>query len=696
MKIKLLYNLWGILKFFFWGIALQSIFTFVVLASEVPEVSEAKSIYTLDTTEGVEDITVTGTVKDESGEPLPGVAVILKGTTTGTVSDMEGKYSIRVPEKSTLVFSFIGYIPQEVVIDGRKVINLTMEPDVTSLEEVIIVGYGEQKKASVVGSISQTKGEDLLRVGGVNTVSEALQGLIPGVVAISRNSKPGSDAASLNIRGRLSWGNNQPLTLVDGVERDINDVDPNEIENISVLKDASATAVYGVRGANGVILLTTRRGKKGKPKINFSANFGFKQPTAKVNYADYVSTMERYNEAAINDKLWDQLIPESEIEAWRQNIDQAGPYNQYFPQIDWWDELTNDFGYQQRYNINVRGGTKFVKYFTSLGYLNDGDIYHTESNPDFDPSFGYKRYNWRSNLDFSLTKTTQFSVSFSGKFGYRNQPGYRINGQGEDGFGQPQFMNKIYTSPTNLFPLRYEDGEWGESSAGDHNMLVQMNEGGQRIYKYYEGFYDASLNQDLSFITEGLSFKAKLSYTSSSDYQSRILRTGVGGALSGIDIIRYSREYDYSNPVEGQDGAIGYPMISETRWPDNATQKGIITANYDVINGYSQWLYYEFSTDYNKKIGRHDISGLLLMNRQINISNGQGANVPFPRYREDWVARATYGYDNRYLFEVNGALPVQKSLLPAKGLAFSPLTHLAGCFLKKNSLMTLQVMCLAT
>ncbi|MGV3538874.1 MAG: SusC/RagA family TonB-linked outer membrane protein [Rufibacter sp.] len=612
---------------------------------------------------------ISGRVTDEKKEPLPGVSISIKGTTLGTLSDIEGKFTLTVPEfGGTLVFSYLGFEAKEIPVGDETTLLVNLQPQASELTEVVVVGYGEQKKASVVGSISQTKGEDLLKTGAVTTISEALQGQMPGVVAMSSNGKPGSDAAEILIRGKGTWVNSSPLTLVDGVERNINDVDINEIENVSVLKDASATAVYGVRGANGVILVTTKRGKSGKPRVGFSTNFGFKQPTAKVEYADYLTTMDMYNEAVINDGSWELVIPESEREAWRQNIGQAGPYNQYFPQINWWDEMVKDFGYQQQYNLNVSGGTDFVRYFTSLGYLNDGDIYRTKKHEDYDPSFRYERYNWRSNLDFNLTKSTQFSVGLSGKFGYRNQPGYRIDGGGENGFGQEEFMQKIYSSPNNLFPLKYADGEWGDSPSGGHNMLVQLNEGGQRMYKYYEGFYDASLKQDLDVITKGLSVKAKIAYTSASNYQSSIMR----GFGNFFDVIRYYRDFDYSNPTEGTDGVTTFPVITQNRWPDDVTQPGVMTATYDNIYGYSQRLYYEFSGNYARKFGSHDVGGLFLFNRQHSLSNGLNSTVQFPSYREEWVGRVTYGFKDRYLLEMNGAYTGSEKFGPGKRFGFFP------------------------
>ena len=346
-------------------------------------------------------VTVTGTVTDGStGETLPGVAVVVQGTTLGTTTDIDGKYSIEVNRGDALVFSFMGYVPQEVEVTDRTVIDVQLGADIVGLDEVVVVGYGVQTRASVIASIAQTTGEDLLMVGDVTNVSQALQGMLPGITAISSSGKPGEDQAELFIRGRATWQDTEPLVLVDGVERDMNDVDPNEIETVSVLKDASATAVFGVKGANGVILITTKRGRVAPPSISFSSNVGFKQPTASPRFADYITAMEMRNESLANDLRWDDQIPDALIEVWRQNIQNAGPYNDYFPNVDWWDHMVKDFGYQYRFNINVRGGSENLRYFTSIGYLNDGDIFNTAPSELYDPSFGFERYNFRSNFDF--------------------------------------------------------------------------------------------------------------------------------------------------------------------------------------------------------------------------------------------------------------------------------------------------------
>ena len=219
-------------------------------------------------------------VSEEDGQGLPGVNVIEKGTTNGTVTDIEGNYTLNVDENSTIVFSMVGFMTQEIEVAGRSVIDVTMTSDVKELEELVIVGYGEQKKKSVVGSVVQAKGEELMQSGGVSTVGQALTGRLPGVISVASTGRPGAEEPDIFIRGRSSWnGDGQPLILVDGIERPMNNLDMNEIEDISVLKDASATAVFGVKGANGVILITTKRGKAGKPQLSITANSTLKTPS---------------------------------------------------------------------------------------------------------------------------------------------------------------------------------------------------------------------------------------------------------------------------------------------------------------------------------------------------------------------------------------------------------------------------------
>lgn len=626
-------------------------------------------------------ISVSGIVFDESG-PLPGASVVVKGSETnqliGTVTDLDGNFTLNVAPNSVLVVSFMGYQVKEISLKGETSLKIQLESETTELDQVLVVGYGVQKKASSVASISQAKGEELLKVGSVTTISEALQGMLPGVTSVASNGMPGSDANEIFIRGKASWQGSDPLVLVDGVERDMNDVDPNEIDNISVLKDASATAVFGVKGGNGVILITTKRGAVSKPEISFSANFGVKMPTEQPEYGNYVTAMELWNEALKNDNQWSDLIPESTIDAWRNAyaMGLVSPNSDYFPEVDWWNKMVKDFGYQQQYNMNVSGGSDFLKYFVSLGYLNDDDIFKTDANEIFDPSFNYKRYNWRSNFDLNLSPTTELSVNIAGNLGYRNQAGYRINDAGSSAindWGQEQFFKQLYTADRNSFPIMWSDGTYGAADDGTGNIFIAFDYG-QRKYKYFDGFYDFKLNQKLDFITKGLSTKLSVSYSNSSSYYSDIQRFE-GGNFGEGNYVRYSREYDYANP--NPDGT--YSVISETRWPSGTYQTTPPTASYDNLmkNGYDRKMYYELALNYNRSFGNHNVSALALFSRrEKTISLGRNSDgdypIDIPFRQEDWVGRVTYNYKERYLAEFNGSYNGSESFAPGKRFGFFP------------------------
>lgn len=617
---------------------------------------------------------ITGRVtSSDEQEGLPGVNIIERGTSNGTVTDVDGHYSINVPEGAVLIFSSVGYVREEVEVGSRSVIDLVMIPDIQTLAELVVVGYGQQKKVSSVASISQIKGDELQEVGGVTNVSEQLQGIMPGVTVINTSSKPG-DASNteLFIRGKASWVSSSILALVDGVERDFNDVDPNEIETISVLKDASATAVYGVKGANGVILITTKRGSLTEPKISFEANFGWKDPTSKPEFADYVTSMQKWNEAATNDKQWDKLIPESTINAWSDALATGnyGPYNVYFPQIDWWDQLITT-GKSQKYNVNVQGGTKFIKYFTSLGYLDDGDIFKTQKSDLYDPSFGYERYNWRTNFDFNLTRTSLLTVNLSGFYGYRSQMGYHADPQENQSTGEKTFFNSIYFSPRNIFPIAYEDGVFGVNAVGEGNLLASFDLG-QRIFKTYKNFIDVVYKQDLDFIIEGLRAHTKLSYNTQSGTLTEIERFETGkNDYDASNIIGYYRAYDYSNPLD--DG--GYALLTSQRWPE-IFQGSNPAAVYDkILNGsYQKKLYYEFGFDFEKKFNNHNITFMALMNRieDEGLRNNSAANLQFRIRNEAWVSRLTYNYNERYLAELNGAYTGSQKFARGRRFGFFP------------------------
>lgn len=616
---------------------------------------------------------VRGKVLDEkTGDPLIGVSVSVKGTSSGTITDIDGNFQMSIGKEETLLFTYIGYENQSQVVNPRsKNLVVQMHEVTQNLDEVVVVGYGTQKKASVVASIVQTKGEEMLKTGNLNSLSEALQGKLNGVITINNNAKPGANTADIYIRGKASWGTNSPLVLVDGMERNMNDVDMNEIESISVLKDASATAVYGVKGGNGVILVTTKQGGNKAARVNFSMNLGAKQFTSNVYFADYLTSMDMYNRAVANEKDWSKQIPQSTMDAWKNAYATGnyGPYNEVFPEVNWFDEMVRDFGFSENYNLNINGGNDFMSYFVSVGYQNDGDNYKIQKQEDFDPRYWYRRYNWRSNLDFNLTKTTRFSVKIAGKVGYQNEP----TGANET----KELFTPILQAPNNVFPVKYSDGTWGEGKQLGYNIFANVSTRGEELNKTFQGWYDFELEQKLDFITKGLSAKAKVSYNSYSTTNTRIRAGQIFGAndfeSQSYAIFRKNIEYDYTNPIVNQDGTITYPILSQLIFPNADAVGGYpVGVNYDAFSDYGRRLSYEISADYKRSFGNHNLALLALFSRKISDIAGSNAVFEFPFYYQDYVGRVTYNYKERYLTEINMCMNGSEKFAPGKRYGLFP------------------------
>ena len=584
-------------------------------------------------------ISVSGTVIDaEEDIPLIGVNVLVQGTSTGTITDLDGNYSLIVPDaNSVLVFSYTGYTTQEITVEGRTSIDVVLATNVTSLDEVVVVGYGAQKKATVVGSVTQAKGEELVRAGSVPTVSEALTGILPGVTTMQAAGQPGSTQANILIRGQSTFTGNNPLFLVDGVERDFNDLDPNEIESISILKDASATAVFGVKAANGVILVTTKRGKKGKAKVNLTSTFGIKQPTMNTNYyADYATTLEHWNLAAMNDRSYDALIPQSVIDIWKDpNRDRD-----FYSYTTWINELLTT-GYAQQHNLNISGGNDFVSYFTSFGYQYDGDIFDFNKQEDFDPRTYQKKYTWRTNLDFNFSKSTQFKVGLFGNF--KNWNGNSMSSGAPGGIatgGGGGDAGRIWQTPLiGPTPVLADGRLTTEQGAVVHPNFMRIERGGQWTRRSNTLYTDFSLVQD---ITQDLKISGTFSYNYFQGYENSIRQT----------LLYYYPNEDNTDWIQEGDP-------NEVAPPPNV--------NAETITGSSNSLYYELRLNFARRFGDHNVSAMGLFNRRRAQSN-----VAFPRYEESWVGRATYGFKNKYLAEFNGAYNGNENWAPGLRFGFFP------------------------
>lgn len=593
--------------------------------------------------------TITGTVSDETGISLPGVSIIIVGTARGTITDIDGRYSILADPADQLQFRFVGMQTQTLTVGERTTINVVLRAEVTEMEQVVVVGYGVQKRESVVGSITQTTGEELKRAVGGSDLANSITGLMPGVITIKTSGIPGGGGiddreTEIYIRGQTTWNEGQPLILVDGIERRMMDVDPNEVENISVLKDASATAVFGVKGANGVILVTTKRGATGKPKLSYESSVAAssisKLPSV-LNSYDVNTVLNRAIENAVpaDENAWKDFVPWEILQYYKTQ-----EYPELYPDVNWTDEMSNDFAWSHRHNLNVNGGTDFVKYFLSLGYLYEGDIMRTEDfGQGYDPDFKYERYNFRSNLDFSITKTTTLGVNLAGYYGSQQRP---------EG-GRFDIWKGLYGNPPDMYPIRYADGTYADTDIYDRysNAIYLINFGGLSKENRSEINTDFILTQKLDVITKGLTFKAKVSYDnrfistgpniSDEGLTRKYISPGILDAKTAADSAKY---ITYKYPQSFTQTSHGYNYVGT---PLSMGSEYISNSN---ANNIYRSLFYELSLNYARNFGDHAFTGLFLLNRRENTT---GSN--FTNYREDWVGRATYDYAKRYFLEFNGA-----------------------------------------
>ncbi|WP_052647523.1 SusC/RagA family TonB-linked outer membrane protein [Siansivirga zeaxanthinifaciens] len=582
--------------------------------------------------------TVSGTVSAD-GLPLPGATVLVKGTSKGVATDFNGNYSIEVDAQQTLVFSYVGYKAQEVPINGRNLINIILEQVGETLGEIVLVGYGTQKKESVVGSITQIKGEDLQAItGGITNVEEALQGNLPGLIAINGSGVPGRNDMQIFIRGQASWnGSGQPLILVDGVPRNIDNLDFNDIENISVLKDASATAVFGVQGANGVILVTTKRGQKGKAQLSLQANTTFKFASKVPEKLDaYDAILEAnssiYRELAQNEDSWNLIRPLPIADRYRNPANEAESF--IYPNVNWRDILLKDLAQDYRVNLSVRGGGNNAKYFGSLAYQTVSDVFDGASYDNgkgYESEFSYERFNFRSNIDFNITKTTEFSVNLGGFLGIQQTPG-NLN----------LVTNAIYELSPNAYTPVFPDGFFGRDNRdifANTNPLVTLTNTGYSTTNTFNINTDFILKQKLDFITDGLSFQGRLSLDNTSESEQRLNDPGADGQ-ENVNYRVYNEFFE--ERIESPNGINDFGFVP---FPWTLSTPSIRNGSI------GRRLLYDFSLNYSQTFAeKHSVTGLALLRRN---QNGRGNG--FLTYREDWVGRVTYDYDKRYFLDVSGA-----------------------------------------
>lgn len=644
-----------------------------IILSPAVEVASTAPIPNVET---VYVLQVSGQVKDEKGETLPGVNVLEKGTTNGATTDMDGRFTLSVQDEgSILIFSFIGYKSQEVVVGNQTNISVSLAPDVAVLEEVVVVGYGTQKKESVVGSIAQVGEERLKQSGRVTDLKQSLTGNLPGVTTITSSGEPGGtrtdeSATQIFIRGQNTWNGGQPLILVDGVERSMENIDVNEVESISVLKDASATAVFGVKGANGVILITTKRGKLGKPQLTFSYNATALFVSRLPEKLDSYNTLRLKNEAierevVLNETSWADYTPMDIVERYRSP--QTPLEAMLYPNVDWQDAVFKDVGMSHYASMNLRGGTKFAKYFGSLAYMHEGDMFREYENyKGYEANYNFDRFNFRSNVDFNITPSTTLSVNLSGHYRQKNTNfDFRQNNE--------YVWQAVYGMPPDAYLPQYEDGRWGVASniptEGMPNPAAAINNEGIRENRWTQLNTDFLLVQRLDFITKGLSATGSFFYdnTIASEGGLYDVTNHVRPESAGATPAKYVHRDLFTGSDQDPSEYIENAPVTGVNQFDWVVRPWTINQETVQASQVRRRVMYQLQLNYNRKFGNHNVSGLGLFKREENATGSM-----FPNYREDWVFRTTYDYDSRYLFEANGAYNGSEQFGPGYRFDFFP------------------------
>lgn len=609
-------------------------------------------------------IIVKGNVFAENNVPLAGVSVNIKGSFGGTATDAEGKFTIQVGKGATLVLTFVGYEEKQVIVNNEKsAVNIQMVP-ITSTLDNVIVAYGVQKKMTVTGAISSIQTKEIKQSPAAN-LAVTLAGRLPGLTAIQTSGEPGRDATLLYLRGQGTINGQNPIILVDGVPRGISSIDPNEVETITILKDASATAMFGVRGANGVILVTTKRGKSGKPAINLTAESGIQGFTTVPSTVDAYDYARLRNQAGSNDSLGQNFFfSETALQHYKLGDDPLR-----YPNNNWPKLLMHKYTPQTRYDLNLSGGGEYVHYFINAGYLHQGGLWKVDQK-SYDPSSFMNRYNFRSNIDAYLNtnKTLKAFLNVAGYLEKVNSPntltGYPIE------LKNFLLLSFLYaTPPIQAGPLT--PAGQVESSGRYWSPYGAINRSGYAQESRSNVTSSFGMEKDLKSITPGLSAKFMMSFDTRAVY----------------DLIA-SQSYEQWNEVvnpnlQGVDGKDSVSYAKST----NDVNTPLSTSTTTTFQSYTN---VQFFLNYHRTFGKHTVSGLVLAQQDQRIQPGD--RLPFNL--RGLSSRITYGYDNRYFAEFDAGYNGSEQFAKGRRYGFFPAVSAGWAisnekFLKDNPVISL-------
>ncbi|MBL1411489.1 SusC/RagA family TonB-linked outer membrane protein [Sphingobacterium faecale] len=581
---------------------------------------------------------LTGYITNDNGQPLQGVTVTVKDKSSlKTTTDFNGRFVLNVPNGSTIVASLMGHITQEILVGNEKDIHIKLEEDLAGIEEVVIVGYGVQKKESNVGSQATIKRQEL-KVPVAN-LSTAIAGRLAGVVATQRGGGPGSGGADLFVRGIATFSSSpqKPLLVVDGVpDREIDNIDPEDIESFTVLKDATATAVYGTRGANGVIIINTRRGKAGKAVITAEANQGIVGFTYLPKFVDAPTYMKLYNEGIM-------MRGRPQTEGYADEIiakHASGEDPDLYPNVNWYDVLFKDYGNNNRLNLNMSGGADIAQYYLSVGYYGEVGQFKTDDIETFNAKLKQDRFNFTSNTNINLTKTTKVDFGLNGYITNLNRPAYGIN---------DLFVLATASAP-HVIPARFSNGQWPQVKGLLQSPYMALTQSG--VNNRYDNAIRSNLRvtQELGSITEGLRVSGMFAFDVNSQNSLNRERTLQTYFATGRDA----------------DGELMTEISSE----------GSQDLRYSLSRYGDRRFYGEASVNYNRTFAnKHEVGGLFLFNQSDYIDatyrvNNYTAAIPYRQ--RNFVGRGTYGYDSRYLAEANFSYSGSDNFAPANRYGFFP------------------------